>query len=152
MPGQVRGGGGGRHRGQKEGEPGHPQPDGRAGAPDQGGGVHIQAADQQTAGHPAQRAHDADGAKFPPGVRQPGKDDGRGNAPDGGHAEGLQLDDRQNQPRVPVLLDGVPARAMAAAVARASPRRTFTGEAWRSAMAPNISGEMKAATAEEAKA
>ena len=44
------------------------------------------------------------------------------------------------------------ASTMAAAVASAKPRKTFTGEAWRSAMAPKISGETKAASAEAAKA
>ena len=41
---------------------------------------------------------------------------------------------------------------MVAALATASPRNTATGEAWRSAIAPKISGEMKAARAEVAKA
>jgi hypothetical protein len=44
------------------------------------------------------------------------------------------------------------ASSIAAAVAAVSPRKTFTGEAWRSAIAPKISGETKAATAEAAKA
>src|ERR1039458_3630005 len=41
---------------------------------------------------------------------------------------------------------------MAAAVASERPRRTITGEAWRSAIVPKISGETKAASAEVAKA
>jgi len=44
------------------------------------------------------------------------------------------------------------ARAIAPAVASDRPRSTFTGDACRSAIAPKISGEMKAATAEVAKA
>jgi len=44
------------------------------------------------------------------------------------------------------------AKAMAAAVATASPRSTFTGEAWRSAIAPKISGETNAASADVANA
>ena len=43
-------------------------------------------------------------------------------------------------------------RAMEMAVATASQRSTFAGGTWRSAIAPNISGEIKAATAEAAKA
>jgi hypothetical protein len=39
---------------------------------------------------------------------------------------------------------------MAAPVASASPRSTFSGGVWRSAMAPKISGETNAATAEAA--
>ena len=42
--------------------------------------------------------------------------------------------------------------AIAAAAASASPRSTFTGETWRSAIAPKISGETNAATAEAANA
>ena len=41
---------------------------------------------------------------------------------------------------------------MAAAVATDNPRNTFTGEAWRSAIAPKINGEIKVARAEAAKA
>ena len=47
------------------------------------------------------------------------------------------------------------ATAMAAvitAVAVASQRKTFAGGTWRSAIAPNINGEMNAAMAEAAKA
>src|ERR1035441_2762057 len=49
-------------------------------------------------------------------------------------------------------LMAVLASTMAAAVAKERPRRTITGEAWRSAIAPKISGETKAASAEVAKA
>ena len=45
-------------------------------------------------------------------------------------------------------LMAVLASAMAAAVASASPRKTFTGDAWRSAIAPKISGETNAASAD----
>ncbi len=41
---------------------------------------------------------------------------------------------------------------MAPAVARESPRKTFVGEAWRSAIAPKISGEINAASADVANA
>src|ERR1035441_1443319 len=49
-------------------------------------------------------------------------------------------------------LIAVLASVMAAAVASESPRRTITGEAWRSATAPKISGETNAASAEVANA
>ena len=41
---------------------------------------------------------------------------------------------------------------MVTALATDKPRRTATGEAWRSAMAPKINGETSAARAEVAKA
>ena len=44
------------------------------------------------------------------------------------------------------------ARAMASAVATASPRSTLTGEACRSAIAPKISGDTNAASADVANA
>jgi ABC-type branched-subunit amino acid transport system substrate-binding protein len=44
------------------------------------------------------------------------------------------------------------ASSIAKAVVTVSPRSTFTGEAWRSAIAPKISGETKAAMAEVANA
>jgi hypothetical protein len=41
---------------------------------------------------------------------------------------------------------------MAAAAASARPRSTFTGDVWRSAIAPKISGETNAASADAANA
>ena len=49
-------------------------------------------------------------------------------------------------------LMAVLASVMARAVATASPRKTFTGDAWRSAIAPKINGETNAASAEVANA
>jgi len=44
-------------------------------------------------------------------------------------------------------LIAVLAKAIPAAVASERPRMTITGDAWRSAIAPKINGETKAATA-----
>jgi len=63
----------------------------------------------------------------------------------------MQLYQREHQPGIPTQRMLVLASAIAAAVASDRPRNTFTGEAWRSAMAPKISGETNAARAEAAR-
>jgi len=68
--------------------------------------VRTQRADQPAAGHPPQGAESADGSELARRVAQTVKHDRAGDAPGGRQAEGLQLDQEEDDPGGAADLDG----------------------------------------------